>query len=38
MCVCVCVCIDAHGAMVIVVGNGFDDPTLNPGRGCLHYT
>ena len=29
---------DAHGVMVIVVGNGHDDTSSNPGRDWLHFT
>ena len=28
----------ARGVMVIVVGNGRDDTSLNPGRDWLHFT
>ena len=28
----------ARGVMVIVVGNGHDDPSSNPGRDWLHFT
>ena len=42
VCVCVCVCVsaceDTRGLMVIVVGNGLDDPCSNPKLGCLHLT
>ena len=27
-----------HGVMVIVVGNGHDDTSSNPGRDWLHFT
>ena len=29
---------DAHEVMDIDVGNGHDDPSSNPGHGCLHLT
>ena len=40
MCVCVCVsvCCGVHGAMVIVIGNGYGGLSSNPRRGCLHFT
>ena len=28
----------ARGVMVITVGDGHDDTSSNPGRGCLHFT
>ena len=28
----------ARGVMVIVVGNGLGDTSLNPGRDRLHFT
>ena len=28
----------AHGVMVIVVGKGHGDTSLNPGRDWLHFT
>ena len=28
----------ARGVVVIVVGNGHDDPSSNPGRDWLHFT
>ena len=28
----------ARGVMVIVVGNGHDDTSSNPGRDWLHFT
>ena len=28
----------ARGAMVIVVGNGHDDTSSNPGQDWLHFT
>ena len=28
----------ARGAMLIVVGNGHSDTSLNPGRDWLHFT
>ena len=31
-------CTDARGVMVIVVGNGHDDTSSNPGRDWLHFT
>ena len=30
--------IGARGIMVIVVGNGHDDTSSNPGRNWLHFT
>ena len=27
-----------HGVMVIIIGNGYGDPSSNPGQGCLHFT
>ena len=27
-----------HGLMVISIGNRHDDPSSNPGRGCLCFT
>ena len=27
-----------HGVMIIVVGNGHDDTSSNPGRDQLHFT
>ena len=27
-----------HGVMVIIIGNGLCYPSLNPERGCLHFT
>ena len=31
-------CGSARGVMVIVVGNGYDDTSLDPGRDWLHFT
>ena len=31
-------CGGARGVMVIVVGNGHGDMSLNPGRDWLHFT
>ena len=28
----------AHGVMVIVIGNGHDDTSSNPGQDWLHFT
>ena len=28
----------ACGVTVIVVGNGYGEPSPNPGQGCLHFT
>ena len=28
----------ARGVMVIVIGNGHDDTSSNPGRDWLHFT
>ena len=27
----------ARGVIDIVVGNGYDDPNSNPGRGYMHF-
>ena len=40
MCVCACVCYllgGARGVMVIVVGNGHDDTSSNPGRDIAFH-
>ena len=29
---------DARGVIVIVVGNGYDNTSTNPGRDWLHFT
>ena len=34
----VCVCVCAYGGMVIIVGNGHDDLSSDPGGHCLHFT
>ena len=28
----------AHGVMVIVIGNGHDNSSSNPGRDWMHFT
>ena len=28
----------ACGVMVIIIVNGLSDPSLSPGRGCLHFS
>ena len=28
----------SRAVALIVVGNGFGDPSSNPGLGCLHFT
>ena len=43
--ICVCVCVSVYeiymrggcGIMVIGVGNEYNDPSSNPGQGCLHF-
>ena len=44
VCVCVCVCVwicvclgGARGIIVIILGNGHDDLSSNPKRGCISH-
>ena len=43
VCVCVCVCVFwwrswCNGYLIILGVNGYGNSSINPRRGCLHFT